>query len=180
VSYSTNPAQYLVGEPIEPNVPTVTGGAPTHFVAVPPLPEGFSLDPATGIVTGTPTGLTPQTTFRITASNAAGVASVNLRITVTAAVRSCPVAENDSCLEWNEGFGSDVVTACSQAGGRIQFVACSTVDRIGRCIYAYRLPGPYTLTVSYYPGGGGTAAELEAACNAASGSGGALTTWVAG
>jgi hypothetical protein len=179
VTYSTSRPSYLVGEPIEPNVPTVAGGTPTQFVVIPVLPAGLSMDAVTGVITGTPTEMLAQSTFRVTASNAAGAASVNLRITVTATAVSCAIAENASCMEWNEGFGGDVQAACGVAGGRIQPVACSTADRVGRCTYAYSVPGPYTVTVSYYPGAG-TAADLEAACHAADFIGGARTTWVAG
>ncbi|MDM0112748.1 kelch repeat-containing protein [Variovorax sp. J22R133] len=82
-SVAYNDAVYVVGQPIVPNVPTLTGGAPTLFAVSPDLPDGLGLDPVTGAITGAPT--TPQraTAYTVTASNAAGQAQTTLTLTVT-------------------------------------------------------------------------------------------------
>ena len=84
LAYASNPASYPVGVAIAPNVPGTGGGAPSGFSASPPLPVGLLLDPASGVITGTPS-VAGTGTYRITASNAAGSTSVDLAITVSAA-----------------------------------------------------------------------------------------------
>jgi N-acetylneuraminic acid mutarotase len=70
--YATNPTQYSVGTPIQPNVPTNGGGIITSYSVSPTLPAGLSLDPVSGVISGTPTTLTPQAHYTITGSNATG------------------------------------------------------------------------------------------------------------
>jgi len=88
LAYGTRAASYVLGAPIANNLPSSTGGAPTAYSVVPPLPAGLSLDAATGIIGGTPTAVTATAGYLVTASNAAGSAKVPLVITVT----SAPVA----------------------------------------------------------------------------------------
>lgn len=81
VSYDD--AVYVVGQPIVPNVPTLTGGAPTQFSVNPPLPDGLDLDSVTGVISGAPSTVQAATPFKVTASNAAGQAQTTLTLTVT-------------------------------------------------------------------------------------------------
>jgi len=83
LAYATNPATYSVGAAIAANVPTGTGGAPASYVVVPTLPWGLSLNGATGTISGTPTVVTAETAYTVTAYNAGGSASTTLSITVT-------------------------------------------------------------------------------------------------
>jgi hypothetical protein len=83
VSYTD--AVYVVGQPIVPNVPTLTGGAPTQFAVSPTLPDGLDLDNVTGAITGAPTTPQAPTPYTVVASNSAGQAQTTLTLTVTAA-----------------------------------------------------------------------------------------------
>ncbi|MFM0142886.1 kelch repeat-containing protein [Paraburkholderia sp. RL18-085-BIA-A] len=78
-------AVYVVGQPIVPNVPTLTGGVPTQFAVSPTLPAGLDLDNVTGAITGVPTAPQAATQYTVTASNPAGQAQTTLSLTVTAA-----------------------------------------------------------------------------------------------
>ncbi|MGB8011819.1 MAG: kelch repeat-containing protein [Terriglobales bacterium] len=82
LSYSTTNAVYTKGTAIAPNTPTDTGGAATSYTVTPALPAGLSLNSATGVISGTPTAVTTQATYTVTASNAGGNFSVSLIITV--------------------------------------------------------------------------------------------------
>ena len=77
-------AVYVVGQPIVPNVPTLSGGPPTQFAISPALPDGLAIDPVTGVISGAPTSTQPESAYTVTASNAAGQAQTSLGLTVTA------------------------------------------------------------------------------------------------
>lgn len=81
--YAASPARYDAQATIVPNAPTWQGGDPSSFIVAPPLPQGLVLDPVTGVISGTTTKrLHPLTTHTITASNAGGSTTAEVRIQV--------------------------------------------------------------------------------------------------
>ncbi len=58
-----------------------TGSQSTYSIS-PRLPTGLSLDPNTGVISGTPTGTMVATTFTLTATNSAGSSSVIFTLAV--------------------------------------------------------------------------------------------------
>lgn len=82
LSYARNPAVYTKGQAIPPNAPTVGGGAVAAYTVTPALPAGLALDPATGVLSGTPAALAPTATYTVRASNAGGSATAALSLTV--------------------------------------------------------------------------------------------------
>src|SRR6185312_5050228 len=82
LTYSTNPAIYTVNTAIANNTPSSTGGAITAYSVTPDLPAGLAIDAATGIISGTPTALSPATDYTVTGSNSGGATSVVVNITV--------------------------------------------------------------------------------------------------
>lgn len=69
-----------VGTPYGPLQPIVTGAVSGYSVS-PALPAGLSLDPNTGVISGTPL-TAAKTTYTITASNEAGAATIALNLVV--------------------------------------------------------------------------------------------------
>src|ERR1700687_904271 len=67
----TSPVTGTVGAALTQLVPTLSGHADT-FAVYPPLPAGLMLDPATGIVSGTPTSARLPLTYTVVASNVGG------------------------------------------------------------------------------------------------------------
>jgi YVTN family beta-propeller protein len=61
--------------------PTVTGTV-TSYVVSPALPAGLALNSSTGVISGTPTTVTPAATYTVTASNSAGNTSFGLNLSV--------------------------------------------------------------------------------------------------
>ncbi len=55
ITYTPNPVSFSVGQQIIDLVPTVTSNAPTSWSIAPALPAGLQLNPANGIISGTPT-----------------------------------------------------------------------------------------------------------------------------
>ncbi|MHB2008356.1 MAG: tannase/feruloyl esterase family alpha/beta hydrolase [Acidobacteriaceae bacterium] len=82
LSYNAVTAVYTLGVVIAPNSPTSTGGMITAFSVSPALPAGLSLSPSTGIISGTPTLVSAESRYTVTASNASGSATSALFITV--------------------------------------------------------------------------------------------------
>jgi len=70
-----------VGNPFGPYAPTVTGTV-TKYSVSPALPAGLTLDPSTGVISGTPLKGAPETTYTITASNQAGATTTALNVAI--------------------------------------------------------------------------------------------------
>ena len=81
LSYAT-PHTYKVGTSITNLTPTVSGGNVTSYSINPALPSGLSLNTTTGVISGTPTTVSSQTDYTVTATNSGGAATAIIRITV--------------------------------------------------------------------------------------------------
>ena len=79
-----SPQTYVVGVPIAPLDPTVTGTVTSYDVS-PALPAGLTLNTSTGQITGAPAAASAAANFVITAANSAGSTTFSLAITVTTA-----------------------------------------------------------------------------------------------
>jgi hypothetical protein len=80
--YSEPAPTYSAGTAIFPNFPSSTGGAIAAYSVSPALPAGLSLDPVTGIVTGTPAAPSALATYTVTGTNGAGSTTAGIAITV--------------------------------------------------------------------------------------------------
>jgi hypothetical protein len=85
LSYTTGTGVYTQGTAITPDNPTSTGGAVASYSVSPALPAGLSLNTSTGIIDGTPTAVTSNSSYTVTASNASGSTMASLSITVNVA-----------------------------------------------------------------------------------------------
>jgi hypothetical protein len=81
LSYPQSTVVAMVNQPVIPDIPAVQGTV-TSFTVSPTLPAGLSLDPATGTISGTPTQITAQASYTVTASNAGGSTTSTVSITV--------------------------------------------------------------------------------------------------
>lgn len=70
-----------LGQAITADMPTVTGTVTSYSVS-PTLPAGVSLSASTGVISGTPTAVTAQTSYTITATNVSGSTTATVQITV--------------------------------------------------------------------------------------------------
>src|SRR5262245_6977951 len=78
----SSPQSFVVAQAITALSPTVTGTVTSYAVA-PQLPAGLSLNTTTGVISGTPTAITPVGTYIVTGSNAGGSSTANISITIT-------------------------------------------------------------------------------------------------
>ncbi len=84
LAYLVNPAAYTVGQAITPNPPSHGGGAVDTYTVSPALPVGLALNATSGILSGTPTAVTPSYVYTVRATNAAGSTTVQLTLAVNA------------------------------------------------------------------------------------------------
>src|SRR5882757_1451311 len=70
-----------VGSPYGPYPPTVSGTV-TGYSVSPALPAGLTLDPTSGVISGTPLAASSETIYIVTASNGAGAAKAVLTLAV--------------------------------------------------------------------------------------------------
>ncbi len=84
LSYTT-PNEYPIGIAIIPLVPVVTGFVENYSIS-PDLPEGLSINPHSGIISGIPVELSSQTIYTVTASNIVGSTTFDVTIIITATV----------------------------------------------------------------------------------------------
>src|SRR5262249_23766950 len=89
LSYSS-PLVFVVGGAITPVKPTMPGTL-TNFTISPALPNGLFLDPATGILSGTPAEIRSVETYTVSAFAGGG----NAIATVSIAVKDNPPAAVD-------------------------------------------------------------------------------------
>jgi hypothetical protein len=97
----------MVGQAIQPDVPTVSGSVDSYTV-IPNLPQGITIDSKTGTISGTPTAITPRGYFTVAATNAAGSAVEQVFITVIS-------TSGFASLLWD--LGSDQAWAIAGAPG---------------------------------------------------------------
>ena len=86
ISYTT-PNVYPKESVVPALTPVSTGGTVVSYSVSPALPAGLSIDPATGVISGTPSAITAGATYRVTATNSGGSATADVVITVTDALK---------------------------------------------------------------------------------------------
>ena len=98
--YFTNPAIFQRTIRITDDLPQVTiavGSAVTSWTVQPPLPAGLTLDPLSGVISGTPTVVAQTATYTIIASNSGGSVQVDVLIT-GAELKSLPCSFLTPCV----------------------------------------------------------------------------------
>eukprot|EP00435_Cladocopium_sp_Y103_P026669 s1004_g6.t1 len=79
-SYPLTSPSYAVGEPMA--LDAEIEGTDCRFTVEPALPEGLTLDPETGNISGTPEAQCSETTYTLSASNASGSTSTSITFQV--------------------------------------------------------------------------------------------------
>ena len=78
----TSPNIFGVGVSITPLTPTVYGGVVTRYSIDRSLPAGLNFNTTTGVISGTPTQITANATYTVTAFNFMGRSSASIEITI--------------------------------------------------------------------------------------------------
>jgi len=117
LSYVTTNAVYTRSTAITPNTPANSGGAATSYSVAPALPSGLSVNPTTGVISGTPTVVAAQATYTVTASNAGGNGTDALNITVNDIAPSALTYGTTTAVYAANSAISPNVPSWSSAGG---------------------------------------------------------------
>lgn len=91
LSYTT-PNVYTTGTAITALNPSSTGGMINQYSIGPSLPAGLTIDANTGIISGTPSAVSSQTSYTVTGSNVSGTVTATVVITVNSGVVPQPQA----------------------------------------------------------------------------------------
>ena len=90
ISISTATVTATVGTAISDIMITSSGGTVSSYGINPTLPDGLTLDPSNGTISGTPTAVSASTNYTITATNSSGTDTAMVNITVNAAAVAVP------------------------------------------------------------------------------------------
>lgn len=154
LSYTKNP-MYFTRLGADNDHPSVGGGPVMTWSVDPPLPTGLSLDPGTGVISGTPQDGAPLADYTVTAANENGMTSVDLKLRVndvtaiaTGSFHSCAITAG-SIVCWGQNqmgqvgngmSGPDVPLATDVAGttGATSICAgdghtCAVINGIVKC-----------------------------------------------
>ena len=82
LAYLINPAIYIQGTAITANTPASNGGAVISYAVLPELPAGLTLNPSTGVISGSPTAVTSTASYTVTATNSGGSTDASVSIAV--------------------------------------------------------------------------------------------------
>ena len=82
VSYSPSSFTLTINNAMTTVTPTASGGEVTSWSITPTLPAGLSFDPSTGNISGTPTAVSPSTSYTVTATNQGGSDTATVTIQV--------------------------------------------------------------------------------------------------
>ena len=82
LAYPRDSLLLCAGAPVEELPTLAAGGAAAVFQVDPPLPDGLTLDEATGRIAGAAAGAAAEAVYTVTAVNIAGQAACELRVAV--------------------------------------------------------------------------------------------------
>ena len=83
LNYNFAHTSLLRNNAIASTTPTYNGSQATSFTVSPGLPAGLNLNPTTGVISGTPTAITPAANYTVTASNDGGSGVTTFSLLVT-------------------------------------------------------------------------------------------------
>ena len=120
LTYGANPATYTKGLAITTNSPSSTGGAVVSYAVSPALPPGLTLNSSTGLITGTPSALSPASNYTVTATNSGGSTTASVSITVKdVAPGSLTYAANPAT--YTKGLSITANTPSSSGGAVVSY-----------------------------------------------------------
>ena len=120
IEYAGSPFSLTKDSAFSSGTPTYNGGAVVSWSVSPSLPDGLSLNPSTGVISGVPTTITSNGTYTITATNTGGSDSVNIAIEVNDIIPSS-IAYSPNAFVLTKGTPMNSVSPTSSGGAVISW-----------------------------------------------------------
>jgi hypothetical protein len=123
---STSAVSVFLGDSVVSYSINSAGSLITSFALDQPLPAGLVLDPATGLLSGTPTASQPLTTYTLTGTNSIGSVSESFTLTV-----DLTCATGGACVVGNTGPGGGYVFYVNSDGftcGELMDTTCKYLE----------------------------------------------------
>jgi hypothetical protein len=118
-------------------LPTITGTVLSYEIS-PSLPSGLSFNTSTGIISGTPTAISPPSTYTVTANTSGGSSSFGVVITVNSLEIKDVEDEKNLLILPNPNNGSFLIMSEKSLSGGI--VLIEVFNAIGILIYSESIP----------------------------------------
>ena len=119
ISYSSTSLTLEKGTAMTTLTPTTGGGAITSWSVSPSLPAGLSLDSSTGAISGTPTAVTSNASYTITATNTGG--SDTATITIVVNDIAPVISYSSSSITLTKGTAMTTETVTSTGGAVVSY-----------------------------------------------------------
>ncbi|MCE1204381.1 MAG: putative Ig domain-containing protein [Holophagaceae bacterium] len=164
LTYAHEDVTYYASVKIADNtVATIAGDAPITFTVNPPLPNGLTLNPATGAISGTPAAEKAQAIHTVTATNTVINRSVSrdLKIAVAATPLSFSASPttlapgSSTVLSWDANSVPGIFSAVTITANPADITLPATFALAGTANATPVVTTTYTLTAT--PAGGGAA-----------------------
>ncbi len=126
ISYSPSTNVYFVGSAISTLTPTNTGGSDTSFAIGPALPAGLVFDTYFGTISGTPTAVSPVTTYTISGDNDGGTSTTT--VTISCVNPAAPIISySPSTNIYTVGTAISTLTPSNTGGAASSFSISATL-----------------------------------------------------
>jgi hypothetical protein len=135
ISYSPSNVTYTEGTQISNLTPANGGGIATSYSITPALPTDLTLNPTTGVISGTPTSLTTLTTYTITATNAGGSNSTTVTITVNAPPTQIAYDFEVTTESYSSSYFTLAANGVDVSGGETETASENVVKNIDYNVY---------------------------------------------
>lgn len=121
VDYRAADLEFAVGDTIVPVAPDTSGTPVVAFSVRPALPDGLSFNNSSGVISGTPTAVSPRTQYTVTARNEAGDETMTGLILAVDATESPPIFLRYECADCSFMVGQTIKPMSPIAlGGQIE------------------------------------------------------------
>jgi alpha-tubulin suppressor-like RCC1 family protein len=103
LTYLDVSSSYLAGKKLtRDNIPIYSGDSADEYSINPELPKGVLFDTSTGIISGNPSEVIPNTVFNVTASNEWGSTSSNIELSTLSNITGISTGLNHTCIIKNK------------------------------------------------------------------------------
>jgi hypothetical protein len=119
IAYSTTSFTLTKGTAMTTETVTSTGGTVVSYSVSPSLPAGLSLDTSTGAISGTPTAVTSNASYTITATNTGGTDTASVTIVVNDIAPSISYGTTSYTL--TKGTAMTTATVTSTGGNVVSY-----------------------------------------------------------